>query len=319
MNKTAYLIIAHGTRDEAGQESFRDFVKAFAVDTRQAIVEHGFLELAEPSIPEGLAKCVAQEATEIILMPMLFFPGKHLNQDLPAILMEARTKYPGVQIMLGGALALEKDGTAADKRLFGLMRAKANEAMVTEADDSRAAPKVLHEGKFKRLLTHDGWEYVERVKCGGIVVILALTPENKVLFVEQPRIPIRANCIEFPAGLASDTEEFQGESLETAARRELIEETGYEAQSFQVILEGPASSSSSSDILTVFYAEDLTKVGEGGGDETESIIVHEVELDHIEAWLAEKTAEGCHYDPKIYAGIYWLRKHRGEIQKAIQK
>lgn len=165
---------------------------------------------------------------------------------------------------------------------------------------------VLHEGKFKRLVSENEWEFVERINCSGIAVILAVTPEGKLLLVEQYRIPVRRKVIEFPAGLASDAHWNRGESLINAAKRELLEETGYEAESMSLVLSGPTASATTPDIMTLFRAEGLRKVSRGGGDGTEAITVHEVELNGIRDWIKGKETEGVLVDPKIYAGLYLL-------------
>ena len=63
------------------------------------------------------------------------------------------------------------------------------------------------------------WEAVERVGIGGIVVMVAITPAKTVLLEKQFRPPLGRNVIELPAGLVDP-----GETMEEAARRELIEE-----------------------------------------------------------------------------------------------
>ncbi len=63
------------------------------------------------------------------------------------------------------------------------------------------AKRVLFEGKFIRLIAEDGWEYVQRANCTGIVIVLAKSPEGRVLLVEQFRKPVGKRVIEFPAGL----------------------------------------------------------------------------------------------------------------------
>jgi ADP-ribose pyrophosphatase len=168
--------------------------------------------------------------------------------------------------------------------------------------------RTLYEGKYKRLVTEQGWEFVERIKCGGIVVILAMTDDHKVLFVEQMRVPVGRCVIEFPAGLANDKEGHEGESLADAAGRELYEETGYEADAMVPLFWGPLAPASSVDIATFFMAGRIRKTGTGGGDETESIVVHEVPLRQVESWLTGKQKEGLFVDPKIYAGLYFLRQ-----------
>ena len=164
--------------------------------------------------------------------------------------------------------------------------------------------EVLYRGKYLQLKRGGGWEWVERIHCTGVVMLVAKTPEGKVLLVEQFRIPVGKKVIEFPAGLVGD--EDAGEALEAAARRELLEETGYEAGSLEFLGEGPPSAGLSPEQITIYLAKGLKKIEAGGGDETESILVHEVAVGEIDTWLEGKRKEGCLVDPKVYAGLYFL-------------
>lgn len=168
--------------------------------------------------------------------------------------------------------------------------------------------EILYEGKYKRFIRKRGWEFTERVNCSGIVVILAMTEEKKILVIEQYRVPVGKNVIEFPAGLVDDGHAKSNESFEEAARRELLEETGYEAEKLTYLMSGPSSQASLSDILTIFVASGLKKVSAPAGDGTEEITVHEVGLEEADQWLSRKAKEGCLIDPKIYAGLYWFSK-----------
>jgi ADP-ribose pyrophosphatase len=94
-------------------------------------------------------------------------------------------------------------------------------------DDSK--PIVVAQGKFLRLQSIDGWEYVERGNASAVVGILAITDENRLLLVEQYRPAVGKRVVELPAGLAGDSKEHRGERPEVAAERELLEETGYRA------------------------------------------------------------------------------------------
>lgn len=172
--------------------------------------------------------------------------------------------------------------------------------------------EVLKEGRFIRFMRRGDWEYVQRNNCTGIVIILALTDDNKLVLVEQYRAPVDKNVIEFPAGLVNDGKTIKPESLAQASRRELVEETGYSARRMVEFLSGPTSGGSSADIVTFFLATGLTKVGQGGGDMTESIQIHTVAVNKVEAWLEKKRQKGCLVDPKIYAGLYWLGKYNRE-------
>lgn len=166
---------------------------------------------------------------------------------------------------------------------------------------------VLHKGKFLDLICEDNWEYVKRTNCSGIVVIVPMTRDGKVIFVEQFRRPVKALVIEWPAGLVNDNAPHDHETMEAAARRELLEETGYAAEHLSLLVEGPISSGLSSERLTFFQALDVVKKGDGGGDETESIKVHEVPLKEADLWLYEMEKKGLLVDPKVYVGLYFLK------------
>lgn len=166
----------------------------------------------------------------------------------------------------------------------------------------------LYEGRHLRLCQTDRWEYVERRKASGIVAILAVTPEDKLLLVEQYRPPLGRNVIEIPAGLAGDIEGEEGEALVKAAKRELLEETGYEAEGWTFLTEGPASAGLSTEVISFYQASGLKKTAAGGGEETENITVHEVPVCDVEDWLDAKRGQGCVADYKIYTALYWYQQ-----------
>lgn len=168
--------------------------------------------------------------------------------------------------------------------------------------------EVIASGRFLRMVREGGWEFVERVNAKAVVVIIASTPEGRVLFVEQHRPPLGCRVIELPAGLAGDISGQENEDLEAAARRELLEETGYEAASWERIGAGPTSSGLSTEIVTLFLARDLRRTASGGGDETEDITVHEIPVEEAVRWLSEKAAEGIPADPKVYSALYFLSR-----------
>jgi ADP-ribose pyrophosphatase len=104
-----------------------------------------------------------------------------------------------------------------------------------------ATPIILADGKYLRFVRRSGWEYVERRGITGIVGIVAVTDEGKLLLVEQYRTPVNKRVIEIPAGLVGDEAGKEAESLLSAARRELQEETGYYAGNLLPLASGPSS------------------------------------------------------------------------------
>ena len=172
--------------------------------------------------------------------------------------------------------------------------------------DADAPVETLYEGRWLSMRKRGRWEYVERNNPGGAVIILAVTPEDKVLFVEQYRVSILQHTIEMPAGLVGDEVDQADESALLAAQRELEEETGYRCQRVDFVHRGPSSSGMSTEMITFVRAWDLEKVGPGGGDETENIVVHEVPRREAGAWLFARAAEGYSIDPKLFAGLWFI-------------
>jgi ADP-ribose pyrophosphatase len=163
-------------------------------------------------------------------------------------------------------------------------------------------------GKFLRVLQSGHWEYADRIGATGAVAIVAVTPAQKLVLIEQYRIPVGKRVVELPAGLLGDVEGQATEELLEAAQRELLEETGYEAARINLLTSGPPSAGLASELVAFVFADGLKRTGTGGGGEHEQIQVHEVNLDVIADWLISRTTEGVLIDPKIYAGLYFLRQ-----------
>lgn len=160
-------------------------------------------------------------------------------------------------------------------------------------------------GRYLSLLERDGWEFASRSNASGVVVLVALTDQGEIVLVEQFRKPVGKHVIELPAGLVGDHEE-PDESILQAAERELKEETGFEAEQLELLVECPGSAGMSDEIVSFVMARGLRRVGPGGGDDSEDIQVHTIPLEEVDHWLREQQAAGKPTDPKIYAALYWL-------------
>jgi ADP-ribose pyrophosphatase len=152
------------------------------------------------------------------------------------------------------------------------------------------------EGRFIVAKKQGKWEYVSRARNIQAAVILAID-DGHVILVEQYRVPLGSLCLELPAGLVGDLED--GESAELSAARELEEETGYRPDKVEEIGFFHSSPGLVSEGFTLVRATGLTKVGEGGGDGDENIVVHRVPLADITGFVAAKRAEGMAIDVKI--------------------
>jgi ADP-ribose pyrophosphatase len=174
------------------------------------------------------------------------------------------------------------------------------------------AHKTLYRGRYLSLLEVDGWEFASRSNASGVVVLVAVTPHDELVLVEQFRIPVGSAVIELPAGLVGDLAD-RDEPLMLAAQRELLEETGFRAGSLQVLMACPSSAGMSDETITFILASELEKVADGGGDSSEDIRVHVIPIRQVDQWLSDRLAGGTPLDPKIFSALYWLNR-RGQEQ-----
>lgn len=164
---------------------------------------------------------------------------------------------------------------------------------------------TLWSGKFLTMRSVDGWEYVERSNASAVVAVLAVTRDRRIVLVEQYRPPLGTSTIEIPAGLVGDSAKHAGEDPAIAAARELEEETGYRAKGMVYLGKGPSSAGLTDEMISLYEARDVEKVGEGLGDGNEKITLHEVPLGELRTFLERGEAAGKAVDLKIYSAL-WL-------------
>lgn len=164
-----------------------------------------------------------------------------------------------------------------------------------------------YSGRYLGLKERANWEFAYRTNASGVVVLVPVTKAHELVLVEQYRIPVNNRVIELPAGLVGDTDD-SNEAFETAARRELLEETGYCAAKLEELLTCPSTPGMADEMITIYFASGLERVGPGGGDGNEDITVHHVPITTAPQWLDARRAEGIMLDPKIYAGLFWAQR-----------
>jgi sirohydrochlorin cobaltochelatase len=135
------LLIGHGSPDEAGNTEFLQFAQALAghlgVPTQPC-----FLELAEPSIDEGFARCVAVGARQIAALPLFLGPGRHQKRDVPDLLAAAQARHPGVTLRYGAPIGpqLHLVDVLAERAAAALAQS------ATDATDEETALLVVGRG-----------------------------------------------------------------------------------------------------------------------------------------------------------------------------
>lgn len=144
----------------------------------------------------------------------------------------------------------------------------------------------------------DGHIFVrEVVEHNGGVVILCQPEPDKVILIRQYRYTVDEELIELPAGRLE-----KGELALPAARRELTEETGYQASVWDQLPSMYSAPGFSTEMLYFFRATDVKFVGKSlDEDEETEVLILPVE----EAW--QQVVRGQVRDAKTIAGLALLR------------
>jgi 8-oxo-dGTP pyrophosphatase MutT (NUDIX family) len=129
------------------------------------------------------------------------------------------------------------------------------------------------------------------------VSILALTKDNKAVFVKQYRHGLGVVSIELPGGVVD-----AGELPEAAAHRELKEETGYVFETMEYLGKVSPNPATSTNYMHMFLARGGEKVAEQSLDETEDVEVVIYTLDEVKQLLKEnKIVQSLHVTTLYYA------------------
>jgi sirohydrochlorin ferrochelatase len=76
------------------------------------VIEVGFLQCNEPSIPQAIEQCVGQGAQRVVAVPYFLHTGTHVADDLPTVLEEAQARHPDVEFLMADYLG--HDASIAD-------------------------------------------------------------------------------------------------------------------------------------------------------------------------------------------------------------
>ncbi|MFP6646767.1 MAG: NUDIX hydrolase [Candidatus Latescibacterota bacterium] len=143
------------------------------------------------------------------------------------------------------------------------------------------------------------------------VNVIAVTRQARIVITEQYRHGTQEVGVEIPGGVVDP-----GDSeLEQAARRELLEETGYEAEEFVCIGKVTANPAIQDNRCHTFVALGAHAVGEARLEAGEDIAVGEVGIDEV----GELIASGRMSHALVIAGFWWFDRWRGEHEEVLQK
>ena len=96
----AVLLVSHGSRSPKTKEEISVLVNILRQRLPEAIVEFAFLEIESPGISEGIDRCVSQGATQVVVTLNFLNAGRHVNEDIPAIVLASIKKYPQIKFVI---------------------------------------------------------------------------------------------------------------------------------------------------------------------------------------------------------------------------
>ncbi len=157
------------------------------------------------------------------------------------------------------------------------------------------------------------WEAAGRVDCNGVVVVMAVTDSNELVLIRQYRPALDAYVIEPTAGLVDP-----GEEDISAARRELIEETGYISENIEPLTEGVMSTGIDIERWCIFLAQNARRVSEEiknahPPDDNEDIETIVIPFNRVYETLEKRINAGEKVDLRIF-GLWELTRRKLNIQ-----
>ena len=98
--KRALLIVDHGSQQPEANLAVDEIVSMTRRLRPDLIVEYAHMEIAEPTIEQGVAHCVAAGAREIVVHPYLLADGRHNQETIPEEIEAVARHYPDIRFKI---------------------------------------------------------------------------------------------------------------------------------------------------------------------------------------------------------------------------
>jgi sirohydrochlorin cobaltochelatase len=103
------ILLGHGSRASKTLEEMEELAAKLQESSSGLVVKTAFLTLLEPDLAAAVAAAVADGAGEIHVLPLFFFSGKHVMEDIPGIFRELQASFPGTKLVLREAVGRHPD------------------------------------------------------------------------------------------------------------------------------------------------------------------------------------------------------------------
>lgn len=103
------LLVGHGSRDPEGNEELLQFAESVRRAAPEYKIETCFLEFVQPDIAHGIAHCIEEGASRVVVIPIMLFAAGHAKIHIPFEIDRARNLYPGVEFVYGRPVGVHQN------------------------------------------------------------------------------------------------------------------------------------------------------------------------------------------------------------------
>ncbi|GLC71682.1 hypothetical protein PLESTF_001149000 [Pleodorina starrii] len=139
--KVGVVIVDHGSRKKASNDMLVEFGDLYGKVTGQEIVEIAHMEIASPSIEDAVGRCAARGARTVVIAPYFLSRGRHIQEDIPALVAEAQSRHPGLTCVIADPIGIDALMVQLiSNRVAAALSTAAAAPAALEADASGAKP-----------------------------------------------------------------------------------------------------------------------------------------------------------------------------------
>ncbi|GGH88489.1 sirohydrochlorin ferrochelatase [Pullulanibacillus pueri] len=157
------LYVSHGTRLPEGLKEAKAFLQGVQKKIPAPLQQVCFLELASPTIEEGIEALVQKGATTIAVVPVLLLSAKHFHEDIPEALYKCQKKYPTITLTYGKPLGIQE-------RLIALLEERIREKGTSLHKDVKVllVGRGSHDPQVKTAIETIAHRLAKRINVGQI-------------------------------------------------------------------------------------------------------------------------------------------------------
>lgn len=137
--KKGFLIVAHGSRKGDANQQVTELVNGLSDYYQSNMFETAFMELASPSLEDGIKALMNKKMDQLIAYPFFLFKGMHFTKDIPDIIQNILNKYsPKMTFKMLDPIGLHP-------KIFDLVQEELYDEVTDQFEVKKVAPSKIEE------------------------------------------------------------------------------------------------------------------------------------------------------------------------------